>query len=219
MKVIECFNVEKKIKEKVLFSNLSFSVDENDFFLISGKSGSGKTTLLNLISVKDKHYNGNIFILEKNIRKIHFTEKHDLLNSVIGFVYQDYGLIKNRTVKENIYMPYVYSDSKEDLEWYEKIMTLFQLKHKENEIINVLSGGEKQRTSIARALILKPRVIIFDEPFSNLDIENQEKLVDLLKEINQITKSAIIVVSHIVPQKMKCLITKTVNMEDYNESN
>lgn len=216
MKILEIKDLKKEYAKRLIFDNLNFTVSENDLVLVRGKSGCGKSSLLNILSFQDWNYKGEVLLLNQNIKHFSLNERSLIRNQMFGFVYQNYGLIANRTVEENIMMPYLYSSNKVDYDWYNEVISLLGINELTSTNVNLLSGGERQRVSIARALILRPRIIFLDEPFSNLDIDNKNILIDLLKKISLLPNTSIILVSHDIPTYLEEKVTFELNLENYN---
>jgi len=166
--------------------NINFKVKKGEFISIVGQSGAGKSTLLKLIFAEEKPTKGEVFIKGKNISKIK-NNKLPILRRHIGVVFQDFKLLDKKTVFENVAFAMEVSgrsnpDIKEDVP---QVLEIVGLSNKINNYTNELSGGEKQRVSIARALVHRPDIIIADEPTGNLDLVNTWDIVQLLTKINQ----------------------------------
>lgn len=181
----------KKSFNKPVLNGINLQIKNNDFIAIIGKSGAGKSTLMNILGLIESFDSGEFFFNDTsiNVRK----DYSDFRLKYIGFIYQNYNLISTLTCKENILLPTLYCDSNLDkFDFLVKELNLTQLL---NTHVNVLSGGEKQRVAIARALILNPRIIIADEPTGNLDCENKEIVLNLLKKVNSLG-CAIVIITH-----------------------
>lgn len=186
-------NISKNFGKKTVLDGLSYTFKGGKLYAIVGESGSGKTTLLNIIGLLDNHYQGNIFINGQLIDKKtdHCRER----NKFIGFIFQSYYLIDYLNVLENITMPSRYSDGNIDREYLEYLCSELNIADLIEENVNYLSGGEKQRIAIARALINKPTILICDEPTGNLDQKNADQVVEILKKFLQDDR-IIIIVTH-----------------------
>lgn len=198
-KIIEMRNISKSYDSKAdVLSHLDFTVYEGDYVIIKGKSGSGKSTLLNIIGLLDKHSSGDYIFLDKEIKLKANAEYDTLRGNNIGFVFQSYNLIENYTVLDNIFMPFLYSTNKitskilNDTNDLLEELDLAQLKH---QAVKFLSGGEKQRCAIARAVVSNPRLVIADEPTGNLDGENASIISKQFRKIAN-NKTTVIVVTH-----------------------
>lgn len=178
-------------------SNVSFDVEENEFVAIMGESGSGKTTLLNIMATLDKPTSGQVLLKGKNIVDISEKEISAFRRSNLGFVFQDYNLLMNFSVKDNIFLPLVLSG-----ETYKQMLPKLAPLAKKLKISDILekfpyeiSGGQKQRTAIARALITDPKIILADEPTGALDSKASDDLMELFTEINN-TGQTLLMVTH-----------------------
>ncbi|MCK5466345.1 cell division ATP-binding protein FtsE [Candidatus Parcubacteria bacterium] len=166
--------------------NINFKVEKGEFISIVGQSGAGKSTLLKLIFAEEKPTKGKVFIKGKNISKIK-SNKLPILRRHIGVIFQDFKLLDKKTVFENVAFAMEVSgrsdvDIKEDVP---QVLEIVGLSDKTDNYTTELSGGEKQRVSIARALVHRPDIIIADEPTGNLDLINTWDIVQLLTKINQ----------------------------------
>lgn len=175
--------------------DISFDLGESGFVFVVGKSGSGKSTLLNLIGDIDTPTSGDIIVNGKNIKDFSEKDKNLYKSHYCGFIFQDYKLINELNVYENILLSLEINNDLENAD--SRIKTLLEklgLKGYENKNINELSGGEKQRVSIARSLIKNPKIILCDEPTGNLDKKTSTQILDLLKEISK--NCLVFIVSH-----------------------
>lgn len=194
--IVKAEGIQKQFGNKVLFEKFNLSVKKGDSFVIAGESGSGKTTLLNLLSLIEKPDVGQIFWREKEIKKVNTSETNKIIREEIGYLFQNYALIDNATVEENIEIGLKYrKDAKKKAQLVEQALERVGLENFQKRKIYSLSGGEQQRVALAR-IIVKPCSIVFaDEPTGNLDEENSQKIMDILFELNQEGK-AIVVVTH-----------------------
>lgn len=172
-------------KEATIINKLNLKLDKNKILCITGPSGSGKTTLLRIISGLEKPDKGKIFLDKKDITN------ESLKSRNIGFVFQDYALFPHLTVKKNI----LYSNSKK-LDRYEKLVKLVGLKEHEQKYPYELSGGQQQRVAIARALLNSPKLLLMDEPFSNIDKNTKMSIIKYLKNIFLSENITVIIVTH-----------------------
>ena len=186
----------KGFKTRVL-NNISLSVEEGEFLSIMGPSGAGKTTLLNLLSTLDKPTKGEIFLDGIDVTKVKNKELSRLRKEKIGFIFQDYSLLDNMTLMDNIALPLALGrkKTKEIEEKVIKMAEVFGLKEHLNKYPYELSGGQKQRGAAARALITEPRVIFADEPTGALDSNTSTEIMEILKKLNEDNKT-IIMVTH-----------------------
>ena len=182
-------------KLKVL-DGINISINEGKIITIVGKSGSGKSTLLNILSTLDHADTGEITIGGKNINEYSDNEISKLRNSFIGFVFQFHHLLPDFTVLENILMPEWIKNQNSKLNKAWELLDTLRLIDIKDKYPWEISGGEKQRVAMLRALINDPKILFADEPTGNLDEKNALLLVDLLREINKDYKVAILLTTH-----------------------
>ncbi|CAM5208832.1 ABC-type lipoprotein export system ATPase subunit OS=Ureibacillus acetophenoni OX=614649 GN=SAMN05877842_10779 PE=3 SV=1 [Ureibacillus acetophenoni] len=201
MPILKIQDVTKVYEGKVThraINQLSFDVMKGEFLAVMGPSGSGKTTLLNLISTIDKPTTGEIIVNEIRPSKLNKHELALFRRRELGFVFQDFNLLPMLTVEENIVLPLTLDGKPVSLmeervrELAEKLDLTSFLQKKPNEI----SGGQAQRTAIARALIHEPTLILADEPTGNLDSNNSREVLELLSTINKEKNATIVMVTH-----------------------
>lgn len=187
----------KGFKTRVL-NNISLSVNEGEFLSIMGPSGAGKTTLLNLLSTLDKPSKGEILLDGIDLNKVRDKELSNIRKEKIGFIFQDYSLLDNMTLMDNIALPLALGRkrTKDIEEKVNKISDVFGLKEHLKKYPYELSGGQKQRGAAARALITEPRVIFADEPTGALDSKSSTDLLECLKRVNEENNATIIMVTH-----------------------
>ena len=178
-------------KEFKALNNVNFVLPDNGMIFIVGKSGSGKSTLLNMISGLDKITSGQVISGGNSVGAMTAKTKEKYLSSYIGYVFQDYRLIEDFTVRQNVALAADISAPGEDPDKYLKLVGLSGY---ENRLPRELSGGQKQRVAIARALIKKPKVILEDEPTGNLDAATTEEVLKLLRAVSKNT--LVVIVSH-----------------------
>ena len=185
--MIEFKNVSKIYNENSFaLKEINFQIVKGEFVSIVGQSGAGKSTLLKMIFAEEKPTEGSILIKGRNISKIK-SDKMPILRRHIGVVFQDFKLLNRKTVFENVAFAMEVSGKtdKEIKDDVPQVLEIVGLTNKTNSYVNELSGGEKQRVSIARALVHRPDIIIADEPTGNLDLVNTWDIVQLLMKINQ----------------------------------
>ncbi len=202
--MIKLVNVwkEYKLDEETIFTALkdvSLTIKESELSSIMGPSGSGKSTLMHIIGLLDKPSRGKIFIDNKDTSHLNDDSLSTLRSEFVGFVFQQFNLIMKLTVKENILLPTIYAQKKlafdpEEKAW--EIMKKFGIDSKANSYPNKISGGQQQRVAIARALIMKPKLILADEPTGNLDTKTGDDIMRLLKELNEKEKLTVVIVTH-----------------------
>ncbi|WP_313892885.1 ABC transporter ATP-binding protein [Psychrobacillus sp.] len=188
----------KKANTQEVLKGIDLEVEEGEFVGIMGPSGSGKTTLLNVLCSIDYATEGVIEINGSNLRKMKETELSNFRREKLGFIFQDYNLLDTLTVKENILLPLsIGKTSKKHAEaQFNEITSLLGIKDLQNKYPNEISGGQKQRTSAARALITNPTIVFADEPTGALDSKSATALLSNLEKINQEKKVTIMMVTH-----------------------
>lgn len=175
---------------------VSFSVPKGEFVAVVGESGSGKSTLLNMIGALDAPTSGRVLIDGKDI----FTMKDEALTIFrrrnIGFIFQAFNLIPELNVEQNITFPLLLDYQKPNKEYLEEILTVLNLKERRHHLPRQLSGGQQQRVAIGRALITRPSLILADEPTGNLDTQNSNEVIALLKKASKNYKQTILMITH-----------------------
>ena len=201
--VIELKHVDKvyttgDIKTQVLFDiNLAF--EQGSFNSIIGQSGSGKSTLMNIIGSLDRPTKGEVVVDGRTTAKMKKKELARLRNQTIGFVFQFHYLLPEFTAYENVLMPYWINDTRPPDKVRlraEKLLDLVGLSKVKNNPATKMSGGQQQRTAIARSLINNPKIILADEPTGNLDSESSENVYKLFRDINKRLCTTFVIVTH-----------------------
>lgn len=179
-----------------LFKDLNFSVQESDFFVLTGKSGTGKTTLIKFLTGKLTPPEKTIFYKRQDISTLNINDIQELRKK-LGIIFQDYQLLEDLTVKENIVYPLeIYELGETIIESkFTQVMQKINLKHIADKPVKLLSSGEKQRVAIARALIHDPEFVIADEPTGNLDRENTQAIADIMIKIHK-AGTSIFLITH-----------------------
>lgn len=203
MSLLEVKNIKKVYTTKFGYnkvealSDVSFSVEEGEYVAIMGESGSGKTTLLNILASLDKATNGKVFLKEKDITNISESEIAAFRRNHLGFVFQDFNLLDTFSLKDNIFLPLVLS-GREYTEMNRKLRPIAD-KLRITELLEKypyeVSGGQKQRAAVARALITNPELVLADEPTGALDSKSSSELLDLFSDINRAGQT-IVMVTH-----------------------
>ena len=180
----------------VALDNVSFSVEKGEFVAIVGASGSGKSTLLHLIGGIDRPTSGKVFVDGKDIYELDDDKLAIFRRRQVGLIYQFYNLIPILNVEENIALPLSLDNRTIDKKKLDEMISLLGLQNRKTHLPNELSGGQQQRTSIGRALITNPTIILADEPTGNLDSKSSDEIVTLLKKTNRELKQTIIMITH-----------------------
>ncbi len=216
MEILKVENLTKiygKDSNKVVaLDHVSFSVEKGEFVAIVGASGSGKSTLLHLIGGVDRPTSGKVFIDGKDIFDFDDDKLAIFRRRQVGLVYQFYNLIPILNVEENITLPLSLDNREVDKEKLDDLLKLLGLQNRRNHLPNELSGGQQQRTSIGRALITNPTIILADEPTGNLDSKSSDEIVALLKKSNKELKQTIIMITH--NMEIAAIADRIIKIED-----
>lgn len=176
--------------------NVSFKVDKGEFVAIVGASGSGKSTLLHLIGGVDRPTSGKVLIDGKDIYKYNDDELAIFRRRQVGLIYQFYNLIPILNIEENITLPLSLDNREINKQKLDELIKVLGLESRRKHLPNELSGGQQQRTSIGRAMITNPAIILADEPTGNLDSKASDEIVALLKKSNKDYKQTIVMITH-----------------------
>ena len=193
-----CFSYSEGENKTTVLDNLNFEVKPGEKVAIIGQSGCGKSTLLNLIAGLDKSSTGDVLINNSNIAKLNEKDRTELRSKNLGFVYQFHHLLNDFSSLYNVSLPLLIKgiDKRKALKLAEDILKKVglekRLKHKPSQ----LSGGERQRVAIARAMISEPACLLADEPTGNLDANNAKDVLDLIVELNDSKRTALLIVTH-----------------------
>lgn len=196
----------------IALDHVSFSVEKGEFVTILGPSGSGKSTLLHLVGGVDRPTHGQVFIGGQSIYKMKNRDLTVFRRREIGQIYQFYNLIPVLDVKENISLPVLLDHKQVDQEELQKLLEILGLEKRADHLPNELSGGQQQRVAIGRALISQPQLILADEPTGNLDQKNSLEIINLFKELNEVYKQTILLITH--DEKIAGNSSRTIRIED-----
>jgi putative ABC transport system ATP-binding protein len=199
--LIKIENVKKEYisgkKKNLVLKGVNLEINEGEKIAIVGPSGSGKTTLLNIIGLLLPATEGEVYLAGKRASSLKEKERAKLRNKFFGYIFQEFLLVEEDTVFQNIEIPLLYSLTKktksEKRKMVEEVLEKVGLEVKINEKVRNLSGGERQRVAIARAIINDPEVILADEPTGSLDAENGEKIMDIVESLVDKGKTLLIV--------------------------
>ncbi len=216
MEIVKVENLVKKYgkdeNEVIAVNNVSFTVEKGEFVAIVGSSGSGKSTLLHLIGGVDRPTSGKVFIDGKDIYKMSDDNLAIFRRRQIGLIYQFYNLIPILNVEENITLPCDLDNKKVEKQKLNNLLQTLGLESRRKHLPNELSGGQQQRTSIGRAMITNPSIILADEPTGNLDSKASDEIVNLLKKSNKEFKQTIIMITH--NMEIAKIADRVLKMED-----
>lgn len=200
--MIEIKNLTKKFstngEELLVLDNAEMNINDGDNIIISGENGAGKTTFLKIVGLLDRKYSGDYILDSKLVGD--FTEKDmsKYRNEVFGFIFQEYNLIESETTYNNILIPLIYSSKYKRADRKQRIHEIseeFEITEILNKKVKFLSGGERQKVTIARALVNEPSVILMDEPSNTLNLRMKDKLIEYIEVLKRKSKT-IVVVSH-----------------------
>lgn len=197
--VLEAKGISRTYKGEVpvyALKETDLAFTEGEFVAIIGRSGSGKSTLLRILATLDVSDTGELYIEGEKVSGLKDAELARFRRRRIGFIYQDYNLFPEYTAYENIVFPIHLDGRTEDKDAVEKLMEDLGILHCRDKFPHEMSGGEQQRTSIARALATEPAVILADEPTGNLDAENSKKVAELLRYCSEEYRRTIVMVTH-----------------------
>lgn len=176
--------------------NVSFTVPKGEFVAIVGESGSGKSTLLNMIGALDTPTEGKVYIDGKDILSMDDNAMTVFRRRNIGFIFQAFNLMPELTVEQNIIFPVLLDYQKPDKAYLDELLSVLNLKERRNHLPSQLSGGQQQRVAIGRALFTRPSLILADEPTGNLDSQNTNEVIALLKETSKKYEQTIVMITH-----------------------
>lgn|SRR5574344_2079 len=193
--MIKIENLTKSFGEKVVINNFNYEINEGNIVAIMGKSGCGKSTFLNILGLLDLDYDGKVLYDNKEIAKEKDNKRTEYIRNNINYLFQNYALIDDDSVYENLLLAleYEHISKKEKKKIIDRTLNLVDLKEYDDKKIYTLSGGEQQRVALARVILKKGNIILCDEPTGNLDKENSNKVMNILKELKKKNRTIIIV--------------------------
>lgn len=194
--LVELNNIKKTYGNQRVLDDLSLVLNRGEMSIIRGKSGSGKSTLMNIIGLLDAFDSGEYFYKGVKIKE---KNKDRVRADNIGFIFQSYNLIENLSVMDNILTTFLYSKLKvndERMEYIKYLLNELRIFELKNKRASLLSGGEKQRVAIVRALAKEPELVVADEPTGNLDYENACVIEEFLKNLTKQSNTSVLVVTH-----------------------
>lgn len=192
--------------------NVSFSIPKGEFVAIVGESGSGKSTLLNMIGALDSPTSGNVKIDGSELFGMKDEQRTIFRRRNIGFIFQSFNLIPELNVEQNITFPVLLDYKKPDEAYLEEILTVLSLQDRRHHLPRQLSGGQQQRVAIGRALITHPMLILADEPTGNLDSQNSNEVISLLKTASKRYQQTILMITH--NRSLACAADRVLQVSD-----
>ena len=215
--MIKLQNIKKVFRTDVVettaLGGITLEVKDGEFVAIMGPSGCGKSTLLNILGLLDNPTEGEYWLDGKEVGHLKERQRTFTRRGEIGFVFQSFNLIDELTVEANIELPlkYLGVPAKERKERVEEIMRRMAISHRAQHYPQQLSGGQQQRVAIARAVVVKPKLVLADEPTGNLDTKNGKEVMDLLTQLNA-EGTTVVMVTH--SQHDASFATRTINLLD-----
>lgn len=206
--IIKTQKIGIEISGKTIFSNISLEINPNEMIAITGPSGSGKTTLLNCLGLIQSVNSGDILIENQNASKWNEKEKTSFWKNKAAFIYQDYGIIEDENISYNVTLNKQQAKAK----IVEEILHTVGLGERGQEMAAVLSGGEKQRLGVARAIYKKASIIYADEPTASLDQMNREVIINLLRKCSE-NGASVIIATH--DERLVSVCDRSINLNPF----
>lgn len=220
MKKIVIKNLNKiynpnKANEFCALKNINLEINDGEILILKGVSGSGKSTLLSLIGAISKPTNGDIVVNEHSIAKLPDIMSSAYRHTEIGFIFQAFNLLDGLSVTQNVIAPLSLTKMSEEevREKVNKALLIANIEHKKDQKVAHLSGGEKQRCAIARAIVMEPNIILADEPTANLDKENSLLFIDILKTFKSLNKTVVIATHDVLFDNLD-FVDRYINIQD-----
>jgi len=201
MKILQLSNVSKTYgtdsHSVTVLKKVNLEIKKGDFIALMGPSGSGKSTLMHIAGCLDVPTSGKVIFENKDVSKLSEAELAQIRNKKIGFVFQSFNLIPRTTALDNVQLPLIYAgvDTEKRKKRAQEVLEQLGLKERITHFPNQLSGGEQQRTAIARALVNKPSIILADEPTGNVDSKTGKEIIEIFKKLNK-DGNTVVLVTH-----------------------
>jgi putative ABC transport system ATP-binding protein len=217
MPLVELKNVRKRYGDdstgRVALDDLSLGIEQGELVAVVGTSGSGKSTLLHVMGGLDVDYEGSVLLNDKELRALRDRELSHLRQQTVGFVFQSFHLVMDWRVRHNVALPASFADKPiPDLDKrVDEVLTLVGLEGRANDYPANLSGGQRQRVAIARALLLKPPLLLCDEPTGSLDAQTGAQILGLFEELHRAGNLTLVVVTH--EERVSAIASRTVRLE------
>ena len=201
--VVDARNIYKRYGSgdgvRAAVCDVTLAVKEGEFACVLGHSGSGKSTLLGILGCLDQSYEGELKLFGKNARKLSDAEQADLRGTSIGFVFQAFHLMGHLSIRDNVLAPSLFlrgGQTKDHVKRANELLDQVGLLDRAADPPSQLSGGERQRVAIARALLMKPKLLLCDEPTGNLDVETGQQIIDIFRGLHEDSGITVIAVTH-----------------------
>lgn len=212
---LSCENISKSYGENKVLTNINLEFNQNEIVAIVGKSGSGKSTLLNIIGLLENRDSGSLLFNGENVSDINSKKAIMLRRNFLGYVFQNFALIEEKSVLDNLVIAQKYSNKtkKEKMKEIDDVLDMIGIANLKNNYVYQLSGGQQQKVAIARILLKQCEVILADEPTGSLDEENKKDIFNLFCELKNKQK-CVIIVTHDLALADKC--DRVINILDIN---
>lgn len=196
MCIIEIKDIEHQYGQEKVLKGISLCIDRGEYLAIIGKSGSGKTTLLNIAGGMLEPTHGHVYIDHQDIFSMSQKDRKIFMRDRVACIFQDYHLIEEFTVYENIQLPFFIKKENYDQQYFHELLKLMDIEDIFDKFPEQLSGGQKQRVCAMRAILQKPDILLCDEPTGNLDQKNSQELIQILKNCHSKFHQTILLVTH-----------------------
>ena len=211
--MIKITNLNKNFGKFKALKDINLHIKKGELIILKGVSGSGKSTLLSLIASMSKPSSGDIEVNNIKVSKLPDIHSSTYRNKNIGFIFQSFNLLEQLSVADNIFAPLVVSEVQNKQELLTQAMQKANISHKKDEIVSNLSGGEKQRCAIARAIVLNANIIIADEPTASLDRQNSLDFIEVIKQFKKDGKTIIISTHDSIFDNLES-VSRYINIKD-----